>query len=51
MARRLATFLAATPFAHALGNGQQSLFVLLALTLAWRSRARRPAGCSWRWAR
>jgi hypothetical protein len=35
----LATFIAASPFAHALGAGQQSLLVLFALTWAWRKRA------------
>ena len=35
----LATFVAASPFAHALGAGQQSLLVLFALTWAWRTRA------------
>ena len=32
------TFLAAGPFSHALGGGQQSLFVLLALAAAWTWR-------------
>ena len=35
----IAVFLASSPFAHTLGNGQQSLLCLFALTLAWRWRA------------
>jgi len=40
----LATFIAASPFAHALGAGQQSLLVLFALTSAWRTRGRALGG-------
>jgi hypothetical protein len=43
-AAAVATFLAASPVAHAIGNGQQSLLALLALTLAWRARDRASGG-------
>ncbi len=42
--RRSTTFLAASPVAHAIGNGQQSLLALLFLTLAWRARDRAAGG-------
>jgi hypothetical protein len=37
-------FFAAPPFAHMLGNGQQSLLALFALTLAWRARGASAGG-------
>ena len=40
----IAVFLIASPFAHTLGNGQQSLLSLFALTLAWRWQARGAGG-------
>ena len=40
------TIFAASPFAHALGNGQQSLLCLFALTLAWRARHRALGGAA-----
>ena len=40
----VATFLAASPFAHTLGNGQQSLLALAALTCAWALRGRGAGG-------
>ena len=45
-AAALATFIAASPFAHALGAGQQSLLVLFALTWAWRTRAHAVGGAA-----
>ena len=39
LAASVAVFVAASPFAHALGNGQASLLVLAAMILAWRARA------------
>jgi hypothetical protein len=43
-ASAVATFVAASPFAHALGAGQQSLLALLALTYAWLARGRASGG-------
>ena len=40
----VATFIAASPFAHVLGNGQASLVVLLAMVVAWRARDRALGG-------
>jgi hypothetical protein len=40
----IAVFLTASPFVHTLGNGQQSLLCLFALTLAWRGQARGTGG-------
>ena len=40
----IAVFLSASPLAHTLGNGQQSLMCLFALTLAWRGQARSAGG-------
>ena len=39
-----ATFLASSPVSHSIGNGQQSLLALLALTLAWTWRGRAGGG-------
>jgi hypothetical protein len=40
----IAVFLTASPFVHTLGNGQQSLLCLFALTLAWRGQVRGAGG-------